>query len=425
MDKLKLRKKILCLLVIFCISIIGLSLKESNNILFYPGNLNIIKGENKDLDISFPFSLDYNDKESDSIVQTIYNEGSKSYNVSGLETGESQLQLKLLGLIPLRNVNLNVIERPSLVPGGNSIGVRLNTKGVLIVAVTDVIDIKGERSSPAKDAGLKVGDSILSINDEKIVSAEQVVEALNSIKDKEAKIKILRNNVEFETTVKSVQCLQDNSYRLGIWVRDKTTGIGTLTYLNPENKSFGALGHGITDVDTGKLLTVEDGLIMNAKVSDVTQGKKGVPGEIKGVFYKTDDILGDIRLNDEYGIYGKLKEEYLEKNKSEAIPIAYRDEVQVGEAHILTTIEGNKIEKFQINIERVEQQDRPNQKSLIIKITDPKLLEMTGGIVQGMSGSPIIQNDKIVGAVTHVFINDPTKGYGLFIEWMLEKDAEL
>lgn len=425
MDKLKLRKKILCLLVIFCISIIGLSLKESNNILFYPGNLNIIKGENKDLDISFPFSLDYNDKESDSIVQTIYNEGSKSYNVSGLETGESQLQLKLLGLIPLRNVNLNVIERPSLVPGGNSIGVRLNTKGVLIVAVTDVIDIKGERSSPAKDAGLKVGDSILSINDEKIVSAEQVVDALNSIKDKEAKIKILRNNVEFETTVKSVQCLQDNSYRLGIWVRDKTTGIGTLTYLNPENKSFGALGHGITDVDTGKLLTVEDGLIMNAKVSDVTQGKKGVPGEIKGVFYKTDDILGDIRLNDEYGIYGKLKEEYLEKNKSEAIPIAYRDEVQVGEAHILTTIEGNKIEKFQINIERVEQQDRPNQKSLIIKITDPKLLEMTGGIVQGMSGSPIIQNDKIVGAVTHVFINDPTKGYGLFIEWMLEKDAEL
>lgn len=422
MDKLKLRKKIISLSIILALSILAFSF-QVNNILFYPGNLNIIKGENKNLGISFPFSLDNNEEQS--IVQTIYNEGSKSYNVSGLETGESQVQLKLLGLIPLRNLNLNVVERPSLVPGGNSIGVRLNTKGVLIVAVTDVIDINGERSSPAKDAGLKVGDSILSINNEKIVNAEQVVETLNRIQNEDAKIIILRNNVEFETTVKSVQCLQDNSYRLGIWVRDKTTGIGTLTYLNPHNSSFGALGHGITDIDTGKLLTVEDGLIMNAKVSDITQGKKGVPGEIKGVFYKSDEILGDIKLNDEYGIYGKLDMDYMTKHDFDTIPIAFREEVVVGEAHILTTIEDNKIEKFEINIEKVEEHDKVNPKSMIIKITDPRLLEKTGGIIQGMSGSPIIQNDKIVGAVTHVFINDPTKGYGLFIEWMLEKDAGL
>lgn len=422
MDNIKFRKKIIIFSILLVISTLALTFKL-NDILFYPENLNIIKGENKNLDISFPFSLDYSDEES--IVQTIYNEGSKSYDLNGIEIGESQLQLKLLGLIPVKDVNLNVIERPNLIPGGNAIGVRLNTKGVLVVAITDVIDINGERSSPAKDAGLKVGDSIIAINDRKIVSAEQVVEILNEIKDEEIRIRILRNNAEFETRAESVQCLQDNSYRLGIWVRDKTTGIGTLTYVNPSNQSFGALGHGITDVDTANLLTVEEGLIMNAKVADITQGKKGIPGEIKGVFYKTDTVLGDIKINGEFGIYGTLFEDKYDMNEFESIPIAFKEEVIEGKAHILTTIEGNKIEEFEINIEKIEKHNEANPKSMIIKITDPRLLDKTGGIVQGMSGSPIIQNDKIVGAVTHVFINDPSKGYGLFIEWMLEQDNKL
>lgn len=422
MDNLKLRKKIISISIFLTICILAFSF-HFNEILFYPENLNIIKGENKNLDISFPFSLDYNDNES--IVQTIYNEGSKSYNLNGIETGESQLQLKLLGLIPLKDVNLNVIERPSLIPGGNAIGVRLNTRGVLVVAITDVIDIHGTRSSPAKDAGLKIGDCIIAINDEKIVSAEQVVEILNRIKDDEIRIRILRNNAEFETKAKSIQCLQDNSYRLGVWVRDKTTGIGTLTYINPSNKTFGALGHGITDIDTSKLLTVEDGMIMDAKVSDVTEGKKGVPGEIKGVFYRTDEVIGVIKINDEFGIYGNLEDDYLKNNEIKLIPIGFKEEVTEGRAYILTTIENNTIEKFEINIENIEKHDKANAKSMIIKITDPNLLEKTGGIVQGMSGSPIIQNGKLIGAVTHVFINDPTKGYGLFIEWMLEQEDKL
>ena len=325
----------------------------------------------------------------------------------------------------MKDVNLNVIERPSLIPGGNAIGVRLNTRGVLVVAITDVIDIHGTRSSPAKDAGLKIGDCIIAINDEKIVSAEQVVEILNRIKDDEIRIRILRNNAEFETKAKSIQCLQDNSYRLGVWVRDKTTGIGTLTYINPSNKTFGALGHGITDIDTSKLLTVEDGMIMDAKVSDVTEGKKGVPGEIKGVFYRTDEVIGVIKINDEFGIYGNLEDDYLKNNEIKLIPIGFKEEVTEGRAYILTTIENNTIEKFEINIENIEKHDKANAKSMIIKITDPNLLEKTGGIVQGMCGSPIIQNGKLIGAVTHVFINDPTKGYGLFIEWMLEQEDKL
>ncbi len=421
MDKLKLRKKIFSISILLAICILAFSFQYSE-ILFYPEDLNIIKGENKNLDISFPFSLDYNDEES--IVQTIYNEGSKSYSINGVETGESQFKLKLFGL-PVKEVNLNVIDRPNLIPGGNAIGVRLNTRGVLVVAITDVIDINGNRSSPAKDAGLKIGDSIIAINDEKVINAEQVVEILNRIKDEEISIRILRNNVEFETETKSVQCLQDNSYRLGIWVRDKTTGIGTLTYINPSNESFGALGHGITDIDTAELLTVEDGLIMDAKVSDITEGKKGVPGEIKGVFYRTDKVIGEIKINDEFGIYGNLNKDYLEKSDAKSIPIGFREEVKEGKAYILTTIEEDKIEKFEINIEKIEKHDQANAKSMVIRITDSDLLAKTGGIVQGMSGSPIIQDDKLIGAVTHVFINDPTKGYGLFIEWMLEQDGKL
>lgn len=422
MDRLKLRRRIIIISLLLIISSFLFALQK-NEILFYPGKLNVVKGEDRNLNISFPFSLDY--KNGDSKVQTIYNEGSKSYNLNGLETGEEQLKLKLLGVIPLKNVKLNVIERPHLVPGGNAIGVRLNTRGVLVVAITDVIDINGQRSSPAKEAGLKVGDSILAINDEKIVNAEQVVKKLNEIKDEEVTLKILRNKTEMEVKARSVKCLQDNSYRLGIWVRDKTTGIGTLTYLNPANMTFGALGHGIADIDTGELLSVEDGLIMNAKVSDITQGKKGEPGEIKGVFYKSDEVLGEIKINDEFGIYGKLEEDYFTKNQLETIPIAFKEEVKVGEAYILTTIEDNKIEKFTINIDKIKDHDRPNQKSMVIKITDPRLIDKTGGIVQGMSGSPIIQDGKLVGSVTHVFINDPTKGYGLFIEWMLEKSDGL
>lgn len=420
---MKLNRTTSILFFLIVIVILSFAL-QINRILLYPSNFKIIKGEDKNLDISFPFSLNYNNGED--IVQTIFNENQtyfkKSYSLNGVDTGETQLQLKLLGLIPVKNYNVNVVDRPALIPGGNAIGVRLNTKGVLVVAITDVIDIDGNRTSPAKNAGLKVGDSIVAINDEKITNADQVVETLNKIKDEEIQITIMRNKGEFVTTVTPAQSIQDNSYRLGIWVRDKTTGIGTLTYMNPQSNAFAALGHGIADIDTGKLLTVEDGLIMNAKISDIQQGKKGVPGEIKGVFYKTDEILGDISINNEFGIYGNLTENFLENNKLKPISIAFRDEVKEGKAYILSTLDQNIVEKFEIEIVKVESQDKESQKSMIIKITDPKLLNKTGGIVQGMSGSPIIQDGKLVGAVTHVFVNDPTKGYGLYIEWMLDQE---
>lgn len=422
MGKLKFNYKIvisILILIVLCLSI------QNNKILFYPSNINIVKGENKNLDISFPFFLDIS-QEKENVIEASYNETEniglkKSYQLNGIDAGEAEIQLKLLGFIPVKNYNVNVINRPELVPGGNAIGVRLNTKGVLVVAVTDVIDIKGHRSSPARDAGLKVGDSIVEINGVKVQDAEHVVSILNNIKDTNVKMVVQRNKAEFVTEAKPMQSMQDNCYRLGIWVRDKTSGIGTLTYYNKNTSEFGALGHGIVDVDTGGLLSVEKGKIMNAKISKVEQGKKGTPGEIRGVFYETDNLLGDININSPYGIYGTVKQDNMNSIENSPIPIGFKEEIKVGKAYILTTIDSNNIEKFEIEIVKIQPQLKADQKSMVIKVTDPKLLDRTGGIVQGMSGSPIIQDDKLIGAITHVFVNDPTKGYGIYIEWMLEQ----
>lgn len=421
MGKFRLRSKSKYLLLFISILILVITL-QSNEILFYPSNLKIIKGENKDLNISFPFSVD--DNTETGIVDTIYNEGSnglnKSLTLNGVDKGQTNLELKLLGLIPIKNYNVNVVDRPMVVPGGNAIGVRMNTKGVLVVAVTDIIDTSGNRVSPARNAGLKVGDSIIEINGEKIVSSEQVVDILNESKDKEVELLVLRNKGEFKTLSSPIKCLQDNAYRLGIWVRDKTSGIGTMTFYHEESDTFGALGHGITDVDTGKLLNVEKGLIMNAKISEVEQGQKGTPGEIRGVFYKTDDVLGEIEINTDFGIFGSLIDNNGEIKNSEKIPIGFKEEVEIGKAHIYTTLDGEEVGKYDIEIIKLENQQESSQKSMTIEITDEDLLKKTGGIVQGMSGSPIIQNGKLIGAVTHVFVNEPTKGYGLYIEWMLD-----
>lgn len=409
------KRILLCFIVILLFGFFA----QFNELLFYPSNLKIIKGENKAIDIRFPFTMDLSENES--IVKNIYNEGQSNLKhtvtLNGMAEGSTNISLKLLG-IPLKNYNLNVVDREELIPGGNAVGIKMNTKGALVVAVTDIIDIDGNRTSPSRDAGIRVGDSIVEINGEKIESSQELVDILNDIKNSQVDLIILRDKKEMEITVKPAQSIQDNAFRIGVWVRDKTSGIGTMTFYDDVNNTFGALGHGISDMDTKKLLTVEDGVIMNARISDVEQGERGKPGEIKGVFYSTDKVIGSIEKNLDYGVYGSLRED-LNLEVNEKIPIGFKEEVETGKAHILTTLDEDNIGRYEINIEKIERQDMPEQKSMIIKITDQELLNKTGGIVQGMSGSPIIQNGKLIGAVTHVFVNDPTKGYGLYIEWML------
>lgn len=397
---------------------------QITNAIYYPSEIKIAIGENKSIEVLFPFSLSVSNNE-DIIVQSVYKQNSissfkKSYKIDGIDTGEVEFEIKLLGLIPVRKFDVNVVDRKELIPGGNAIGVKLNTKGVLVVSVTDVLSVDGHRYSPAKDAGIKPGDSILEINGIKVKDSQHVVEILNEMKDEKVKIILSRNNINYEVEVVPVKSMQDNCYRLGIWVRDKTAGIGTLTFYDKESKIFGALGHGITDLDTGNLLDVEYGKILNAKIAGIEQGKKGSPGEIKGIFYETENQLGEIYKNSSFGIFGIMDDAFINSNNIKALPIGFKEEVKEGKAYILSTID-DKVEKFEIEIIKVQPQQFPSQKSMTIKITDDRLLEKTGGIVQGMSGSPIIQDNKIIGAVTHVFVNDPTKGYGIYIEWMLNE----
>lgn len=415
-------RKIFSLLVLLLAFFYVIQIVSLSN---YPTEIKIPIGENRSLEVLFPFSLIALHDE-DTVVQSIYNENStsgfkKTYKINGLDAGEAKFQLKFLGLIPVKKFDVNVVNRQHLVPGGNAIGVRLNTKGVLVVAVTDVIGVDGKRYNPAKEAGIKNGDSILEIDNIKVRDASHVVELLNKIQDREIEIIVERNKIRYETKVKPVKSMQDNCYRMGVWVRDKTAGIGTLTFYDENSKIFGALGHGITDADTGNLLNVEYGKIMNAKISNIEQGKKGNPGEIKGIFYETEDILGEIVRNSPFGIYGVIGEEFSKKNGVKPMPIGFKEEVKEGKAHILATIDSDKVEKFEIEILRTQSQQHANQKSMTIKVSDKKLLQKTGGIVQGMSGSPIIQDGKLIGAITHVFVNDPTKGYGIYIEWMLDQ----
>ena len=424
MRKMPSCKKIICLVLLLLLFICSFQVL---NVIKFPLEIDIIKGDIKNLNIFFPFSLEVNE-DSEEIVRISNSNDEKlnlslrnSYNLEPINNGIAKLKLKFLGIFSVRNIQVNVVNQSYLIPGGEAIGVKLNTKGVLVVATSEIIGVDGKIYNPAKNAGIRIGDSITAINGIKIKDADHVIELLNNIKNNKVKIEIERNNVSFTTEVLPVKSKQDNSYRLGIWVRDKTAGIGTLTFYDPKTKKFGALGHAITDADTGTLLKAENGEIMKAQVSSIEQGKKGSPGELRGMFFETDDVLGKIENNTSFGIFGTIYDDSKQFKNRKALPIALRSEVKPGKAYILANIEGDKVTEYEVEILKLEKQNVPQAKSMVIRVTDHRLINKTGGIVQGMSGSPIIQNGKIVGAVTHVFVNDPTKGYGIYIEWMLKE----
>ena len=323
--------------------------------------------------------------------------------------------------LPLKDITISVLPQKTLVAGGQSVGVKMDVKGVLVVGLEEIESPQGSFINPGLDAGLQIGDSIVSIDGEKVDNAAQVSEKINKIRD-EVKLKVNRKGKLINIKLAPVLSAADNQYKIGVWVRDKTAGIGTLTYYDPMNNAFGALGHAITDPDTGTVLSVANGELVNSKVESVKQGKAGAPGEIRGIFYEADAPLGLLKGNSSYGIFGKTYKAMANPLYPQPLEIGYQNEIKKGPAYILTTLDGNDIEKYAISIEKINYQSRPDTKSMVIKVTDERLLKKSGGIVQGMSGSPIIQNGKIIGAVTHVFVNDPEKGYGIFIEWMLNEE---
>ncbi|HEY5587641.1 MAG TPA: SpoIVB peptidase [Candidatus Paceibacterota bacterium] len=309
-------------------------------------------------------------------------------------------------------------------PGGQPIGVKLNIKGVLVVALSDIESKTGKIASPAATAGVQIGDSIIKINNVEIIHAEDVTRFVNRENNSEITLIIQRkNNLNtFEVKVNPAVDSKDGKRKLGLWVRDSTAGVGTLTLYDDKTKKFAALGHPITDADTGTILSVSNGVIVSSNIVSIKKGTRGNPGELRGLFVDENIIKGQIIKNTECGIFGNGTKSLINSKFNKPMKIGLRNEIKEGKAEILTTINGSEPELFEIEIQKLLSQNSSGSKSMIIKITDSRLLEKTGGIVQGMSGSPIIQNNKIIGAVTHVLINKPDMGYGIYIEWML-KDA--
>ena len=330
------------------------------------------------------------------------------------KTGSFDLKVKLFNCIPIKTVNVSVTPEYYVIPSGEAIGVKVHTDGVLVVGMSEVKDEKGRKCEPAKNAGIQVGDRIVSVNSEEVQNTSSFCRMVNDCKGKVV-LKIVRGEKKIDIDVDAVYSEESGSYKVGLWVRDSTAGIGTLTFYNPKNMTFAALGHGICDSDTKDIMTVKRGSITECNIRRVEKGEKGNPGELIGDFSSKD--IGEIVENTPIGIYGKIQN----VPETEAVRVASRFEVKEGKAQVLCEVSENLPKAYEIEITKVSKSPKISNKDFVIKVTDTELLEKTGGIVQGMSGSPILQDGKLVGAVTHVFVNDPTRGYAIFAENMLSE----
>lgn len=397
----------------------------SRQIYSLPDVLYLTEGEARSLTLGFPFEVKVLDEQvvdaeqSQSVTTGERFFSSGEVVLTSNEEGRTQLELSLFGIIPLRRVGVTVQKDRMLIPGGQSIGVAMHTRGTLVVGRSEIVDEQGKAHNPAEEAGLKPGEVITEVNGQAVENSKHLSELVNSSQDSRIKLTVENAGKARTITIEAVKDRQDGLYRLGIWVRDSTAGVGTLSYIDPANMAFGALGHAITDLDTGKILEVGDGEIFESQILSIQQGASGNPGELKGAFDGSAAPLGRIDSNQQYGIYGFMDE--LPENSWEAVPIASHDQVHLGAATILSTVDDGGIKAYDVEITRLYPQSSAAAKGIVLKVVDPELLDKTGGIVQGMSGSPILQDGRLVGAVTHVFINDPVIGHGIYIDWMLEQ----
>lgn len=313
---------------------------------------------------------------------------------------------------------VSVVSERILIPGGQSVGIQMNVRGVLVVGLEEIETTEGV-VSPGYLAGLQIGDTILSINDMPVYYAGDVGKIVNEEKG-ELHIKVQRKDEILNFDLNPVKSYQDDSYKIGVWVKERIAGIGTLTFYDPETKVFASLGHGIYESQTNTLLEADQGELLRTEVRSIKEGEAGKPGEIRGIFYGNEAPLGSVKSNSEYGVYA-VGEDPSGITGAEPMVMATQDQIEKGPATILTTINGSQVEAFEVEIDKINRQKEIDSKGLEITVTDERLLSYSGGIVQGMSGSPIIQNGRIVGAVTHVFVNNPTKGYGIFAEWMVQQ----
>lgn len=351
--------------------------------------------------------------------QTVQSIAPIGNTIDKIKGNNNKYEIKFLGVIPLKSLEVQKIKDLEVYPGGNPIGVRVNSEGVLIVGYSDIEVNNKKEESPGKSGGLEIGDLILKVNGIDIENSIDLLRTIKSCEKEDIEVYILRNG---KNLTKNIHLKRENNkdYKIGLWIRDSTAGVGTMTFYDNNAKRFGALGHPITDCDTNEPFIIKKGDLLESSIISIKRGEKGAPGELKGIFINEQLPTGTIEKNTESGIFGEIKNVQSLNRNVKPLKVGFRDEITVGKAKIITTIDESGPQEFDIEIEKLLNQSTPGSKSMVIKITDPKLLEKTGGIVQGMSGSPIIQNNKLIGAVTHVLINKPDTGYGIYIEWMLQ-----
>lgn len=358
----------------------------------------------------------YADEETD--WETFFQEPLISYDetVEVSQNGSYQIRCKWLGVLPLKTIKVHTVEKQEVLVSGSPVGIYMETKGVLVIDSGEITDREGIRRTPAEHI-IQSGDYICEIDGKVLTGKRQLMQLVRENQGEPMELQVIRHQETIKLEMTPVET-EDGSYKLGIWVRDNIQGIGTLTYVEP-NGTFGALGHGISDADTGERLEISDGDLYRADILSIRKGTAGTPGELRGVInYREENRIGTICGNSQYGIRGQMEPgKYTESMKK--IPTGLKQEIQTGKAEIRCDI-GDGIREYQCEILEIDSNARDTNKCFVLRITDDDFLSRTGGIVQGMSGSPVLQNGKLIGAITHVFVNDPTKGYGIFIENMME-----
>ncbi len=403
-----------------CIFLLGI-LEYSYLYNRIPSRINIRAGQEETIDLGLPVKGELltvgSSGESNIPEGAVTIDFSKPVTLKSDGLTEYLLEVKLFGIFTMKEVGIQVIQEQEVIPVGEPIGLYMETQGVLVVGVGEFTDESGATISPSKSI-LKSGDYIQAANGQEVADKRQIVDMVAQCEGQPMELTIMRQG-ELLQVVVIPRKDSGGEYKIGVWLRDNTQGVGTLTYVDGSG-NYGALGHSIADVDTGGALMLDTGTLYRAKIIGIEKGVVGQPGEITGYISYTDkDTLGTIEINCDAGVYGNLYDKAKPYFEGDAMPIGFKQEIQKGDAQILTTI-GEKTEYYDIRIIGLKYDNDNVNRGIEIEVTDEKLLELTGGIVQGMSGSPIIQNGKIVGAVTHVLVNDPTRGYGIFIENMLE-----
>ncbi len=371
------------------------------NISLIPKQITLLEGEN--LEIKTLYGLE--------VVET-------SSTISGNEN-TIKLSLNLLGQ-NVKDVTLNVLEDIEVIPIGNIIGLKLYTNGVLIVGMSEIENINNVIEKPFENLDIKEGDTIIKVNNSEIQDIEALQKEINNSEGENINLTLLKEDGTISTSnIKPVQ-VGNKEYKLGLWVKDAATGVGTLTYYEPDTKQFAALGHGITDVDTDKLINIDSGSIVKSKVVSIQKGEEGKPGEIRGSIIN-QPVIGKVYKNTEFGIFGEITEtSNLQIDYSKKFKVALRDEIEEGDASIYCSLDGKETKEYKIKIEKIFKENNENNKSMLIEVVDEELIQKTGGIIRGLSGAPIIQNNKFVGAVTNVLVNMPTKGYAIFADIMIK-----